>query len=456
VLYDGINNYWYNAEGQLCAVYKQNGSVTMYSYDAEGRREAKGTLNALPSGGAAYGNVATNGSCGPVPPVTSSTTGFTLGSQYLLDLGGNQATELTGTTPQTQAWLHSNVWTGGKLLATYDTLGVHFPLTDPLGTKRIQANYLGITDLTCASLPFGDAQYCTGDDATEHHFTQKERDTESGNDYFGARYYSSAFGRFMSPDEAFADQHPGDPQTWNLYMYTRNNPINNIDLNGRGTVGQIAWGIVVGVGKFLWNTSVPGMAISGMAQSIHELKIGPVAARAEARARLRAIGTVVAAAQGDPWAQELIANAAVNAWKGMNTTDKASTVTQGVLMLGTMALGGYAAGAGSAGAVGTEAAGASPFVFYSGPGAFEAATEWSAANNGTMIGMTEFGQAIDAGTMTAADGSEAFANSASGTMHVFSNDPFTNYEKIWYNNELPVLANNPNVTNLVIHPVPTK
>jgi len=32
------------------------------------------------------------------------------------------------------------------------------------------------------------------------HFTGKERDTESGNDYFEARYYSSAMGRFLSPD----------------------------------------------------------------------------------------------------------------------------------------------------------------------------------------------------------------------------------------------------------------
>ena len=28
----------------------------------------------------------------------------------------------------------------------------------------------------------------------------KERDAESGNDYFGARYYASNMGRFMSPD----------------------------------------------------------------------------------------------------------------------------------------------------------------------------------------------------------------------------------------------------------------
>jgi len=31
-------------------------------------------------------------------------------------------------------------------------------------------------------------------------FTGKERDAESGNDYFEARYYSSSMGRFMSPD----------------------------------------------------------------------------------------------------------------------------------------------------------------------------------------------------------------------------------------------------------------
>jgi RHS repeat-associated protein len=33
-----------------------------------------------------------------------------------------------------------------------------------------------------------------------YRFTGKERDTESGNDYFGARYYASSMGRFMSPD----------------------------------------------------------------------------------------------------------------------------------------------------------------------------------------------------------------------------------------------------------------
>ena len=64
-------------------------------------------------------------------------------------------------------------------------------------------------------------------------FTGKERDTESGLDYFGARYYGSNMGRFSSPDPSqlyFAD--PTNPQSFNLYSYGRNNPLVNIDPTG--------------------------------------------------------------------------------------------------------------------------------------------------------------------------------------------------------------------------------
>jgi RHS repeat-associated protein len=62
------------------------------------------------------------------------------------------------------------------------------------------------------------------------HFTGKERDSESGNDYFGARYYSSSMGRFMSPDwSAKVEPVPyaklDDPQSLNLYQYVGNNPL---------------------------------------------------------------------------------------------------------------------------------------------------------------------------------------------------------------------------------------
>jgi RHS repeat-associated protein len=78
--------------------------------------------------------------------------------------------------------------------------------------------------------------------------TGKERDTESGNDYFEARYYSSAMGRFMSPDW---DESPvtipyanlSNPQTLNLYAYLSNNPLNRTDPTGHaGKSGPIQLG----------------------------------------------------------------------------------------------------------------------------------------------------------------------------------------------------------------------
>ena len=134
-------------------------------------------------------------------------------------------------------WVHTNVYANGALIATYDNdnLGVHFRLIDWLGTLRVQTKYDGTLELTCASLPFGDTSTpCVS--STEHFFTGKERDSESGLDYFGARYYGSSMGRFMSPDEPFVDQSPGDPQSWNLYSYVRNNPLSNVDPDGQDCV----------------------------------------------------------------------------------------------------------------------------------------------------------------------------------------------------------------------------
>jgi len=43
-------------------------------------------------------------------------------------------------------------------------------------------------------------------------------------------------GRWMSPDKPFADQHLADPQSWNMYSYTRNNPLSSVDPDGQAVV----------------------------------------------------------------------------------------------------------------------------------------------------------------------------------------------------------------------------
>jgi RHS repeat-associated protein len=67
--------------------------------------------------------------------------------------------------------------------------------------------------------------------------TGKERDTESGLDYFGARYYASNMGRWMSPDwadkpEAVPYSSLDNPQSLNLYGYAQNNPLKIVDTDG--------------------------------------------------------------------------------------------------------------------------------------------------------------------------------------------------------------------------------
>jgi RHS repeat-associated protein len=62
--------------------------------------------------------------------------------------------------------------------------------------------------------------------------TGKERDSESGLDYFGARYFGSALGRFTSPDPLMASAHASDPQSWNRYAYAMNNPLRFVDPDG--------------------------------------------------------------------------------------------------------------------------------------------------------------------------------------------------------------------------------
>lgn len=67
-----------------------------------------------------------------------------------------------------------------------------------------------------------------------HKFTGKERDSESGLDNFGARYDSSSMGRFMSPDpKVVSIRHIANPQKWNEYAYTINNPLTYFDPDGQ-------------------------------------------------------------------------------------------------------------------------------------------------------------------------------------------------------------------------------
>jgi RHS repeat-associated protein len=232
------NQYLYDAEGRICAFETPGvgGEIMVgYLYDADGNRVAKGTITAM--------------NCDP------ASNGFTLTESYVLGPSGEELTQLGANG----VWQRTNVFAAGRQLATYDMAptggqpssapALHFQIVDGLGTRRMQTNDAGQPETDVQSLPYGDALAtatdplapATADDATPLHFTGKERDTESGNDYFGARYYASSMGRWLSPDPTqlwYADQT--NPQSMNLYGYGWNNPHRYIDKNGNEVVLAVA------------------------------------------------------------------------------------------------------------------------------------------------------------------------------------------------------------------------
>jgi len=82
------------------------------------------------------------------------------------------------------------------------------------------------------------AQYPYGVEYTPQTVNDREkyatytRDSVTGLDYAMNRYYSSQWGRFLSPDPSGGSVAPGNPQSWNRYGYAANDPANRADPTG--------------------------------------------------------------------------------------------------------------------------------------------------------------------------------------------------------------------------------
>jgi RHS repeat-associated protein len=200
--------FTFDAENRQKTAYI-NSESTVYTYDGDGKRVMRVVCpSTLPA------------SC------TTSSSGAVL-TVFVYDPFGNLAQEYGTPTDS----------------------GTKFFTTDGLGSTRLITDNSGSATWTYDYLPFGDElqQSTNGRTASTYpsgsyphppsgpglEFTSKERDAETGLDFFGARYFSSAQGRFTSPDKPLIDQDPTDPQSWNLYGYVRNNPLRFSDPTGQ-------------------------------------------------------------------------------------------------------------------------------------------------------------------------------------------------------------------------------
>src|SRR5437899_3035050 len=138
---------------------------------------------------------------------------------------------LIDTDPSNNAHAGYAYFNGQRALRILPTNEIGFYFTDHLGNTRYFQSLAG--DNVSDFYPFGGERVYSGGAPTHYKFTGKERDSESGNDNFGARYNSSSLGRFMSPDPSgILSAQNTSPQSWNLYSYVQNNPVNAIDPDG--------------------------------------------------------------------------------------------------------------------------------------------------------------------------------------------------------------------------------
>ena len=185
----------YDAENRQIGAYNSTTSTTVsYTYDGAGQRVSK-TI----AGGATtayvhdvFGRLAAEYTSAPAPAAPCSTC-------YL------SWDQLGSTRMVTDA--------SGNIVARHDCL--------PFGVE-IPSGSAGRTSTWGTS------------DSLSKKFTAQEHDySDTGLDFFQARYHASGQGRFLSPDPAgTAVANPADPQTWNMFAYVRNNPLSFIDPSG--------------------------------------------------------------------------------------------------------------------------------------------------------------------------------------------------------------------------------
>ena len=184
----GTKTFGYDAENRMIT---SGGGSTTYTYDGDGRRVIKKT-----------GNTST---------------------VFVYDATGRLSAE------------YGSALGCGRCYFTADHLGSTRMVTDASGGVFSRYDYLPFGEqLLAPSFSRTTAQkYVDGSsDANTLRFTGKERDAETGLDYFGARYFSGAQGRFTTIDPEYASASLFDPQRWNAYSCAVNNPLKFVDPNG--------------------------------------------------------------------------------------------------------------------------------------------------------------------------------------------------------------------------------
>lgn len=198
----------------------------------------------------------------PVPPMNPDANVI---GRYFYDGSGARVKKVTNT--ETTVFVYD---AGGALTAEYSTQTppssptTSYLTTDHLGSPRVITDDNGEVIARRDFMPFGEElgagvglrteslKYSyLGSDRVRQRFTGYEKDDETQLDFAEARMYQNKHGRFTAPDPLLASASATDPQTFNRYTYTGNDPINRTDPSGltfckSNSTGMIDWNGEIG------------------------------------------------------------------------------------------------------------------------------------------------------------------------------------------------------------------
>ena len=197
-------NVGYDAENRLSTITSSSTELAFYFYDAQNKRIFSG-----PAAADQYGNL-TNYTVYVYSPSGQRLGGYLLATAFV----DNSKTNYVVTPTLQVTATGGDAYFGSRRLAVMDQLGSSVSATSPV----------------VSYFPWGEAKGATNPQDTWN-FGTYWQDSVSGLDYANNRYYSNAYGRFMTPDPLNSGR-PTDSQSWNRYAYALGDPVNRYDPSG--------------------------------------------------------------------------------------------------------------------------------------------------------------------------------------------------------------------------------
>ena len=156
---------------------------------------------------------------------------------YQYDGNGRRVKKITAS--ETTVFVYD---AAGLLVSEYSTQlvanpGLNFVTSDNVGSPRVITDAAGNVVARRDFMPFGEElvagtanrtttlKYGSGTDKLRKRFTGYQKDTETNLDFAEARYYDNRYGRFTAVDPLLASGKSADPQSFNRYVYVKNNPV---------------------------------------------------------------------------------------------------------------------------------------------------------------------------------------------------------------------------------------